>query len=110
MGGAHVVQMRTEDATDDAAMQEAEDGDPGSAEDFFARLPSDSFSPDEEGLREAVLSFLEAQKGEPAACSLVEADKVVGRLLGKVLRKGCPVSFREWIDRRLGGEIDTGED
>lgn len=76
------------------------------AEAFFASLPAGSFSPAEERLREALLSFLADWKGEdPPTLSHAGGDAAVrnGRIQ---LLKDVQVSLKEWIDRRVGGEIE----
>eukprot|EP00928_Gymnodinium_smaydae_P054920 TRINITY_DN38602_c0_g1_i1.p1 TRINITY_DN38602_c0_g1~~TRINITY_DN38602_c0_g1_i1.p1 ORF type:complete len:660 (-),score=125.75 TRINITY_DN38602_c0_g1_i1:215-2050(-) len=80
-------------------------------EDFFNGLPSDGFTVDEERLRGALLKFLEEWR--LAWCpSLSDAggDPEVRRWRNMLLPKSLPVSMKEWIEKRVGGEISTMED
>lgn len=75
---------------------------------FFASLPEEEFSPEEDELRAALLEFLERWTGAtPPALTEAGAEEEISKLRRAVLPKGCPVSLKEWIDRRIGGEIET---
>lgn len=77
------------------------------AEEFFRELPEDSFTPDEESLREALLTLLATSK---IPCSRVEIDPDVQEFFARVVPMECLVSLRDYVGRRLGGEIEVGED
>merc|ERR1712217_752925 len=92
-------------------MDGAGDSSGKTIDEFFAELPEDSFLPEEESLREALVNLFETKRGEPShSVAEVESDAEVQMHLPKVLPKGCPVSLREYIDRRLGGELECAED
>jgi hypothetical protein len=75
---------------------------------FFNKLPSDSFSPAEESLREALLNFLVSwHQAGPPTLSQAEQDLGFASKKRELLPKGCSVSLQEWIDKRIGGEVDT---
>jgi len=77
-------------------------------EEFFGSLPTDEFSPAEESVREALLNFLEAWSGpNPPNIADASADDTVAACRRDLLPKGCGVSLKEWMDRRIGGEIET---
>merc|ERR1740138_1036345 len=89
----------------------AKEAAPMTREDFFDSLPTDSFTEDEEALRDALLTFLETwQEGEPPTLSNAGSDAAVRSNRVKVLPKGTPVSLKDWIDRRMGGEIEMQPD
>lgn len=84
---------------------------PMSRDEFFGSLPTDSFTEDEEALRDALLTFLENwQESEPPTLSNAGSDAAVRSNRVKVLPKGTPVSLKDWIDRRMGGEIEMQPD
>ena len=65
----------------------------------------------ESKLRAALISFLDSERDKfSPLCSRIAADVMVNRRLMQVNPEGCPVTLREWIDARVGGEIETGED
>jgi len=71
---------------------------------FFAALPEEAFSEAEETLRAALLDFLDRWSGvAPPALSDAAVDEAVAEAKG-FLPKGV---LKEWIDRRIGGEIET---
>eukprot|EP00418_Pyrodinium_bahamense_P078010 CAMPEP_0179050986 /NCGR_PEP_ID=MMETSP0796-20121207/21015_1 /TAXON_ID=73915 /ORGANISM="Pyrodinium bahamense, Strain pbaha01" /LENGTH=666 /DNA_ID=CAMNT_0020747519 /DNA_START=75 /DNA_END=2075 /DNA_ORIENTATION=- len=75
---------------------------------FFETLPPDGFTPEEEALREALLNFIEQWTGvDPPTLSNAGGDLKVRDARAAFLPKGCGVSLREWIDRRIGGEVET---
>jgi len=78
---------------------------------FFATLPEDEFSVDEDNLRVAILDFLSRwEGGSPPSVADTQHDEEILQARVTLLPKGCPVSFKEWIDRRIGGEIETRAD
>jgi len=87
-------------------------GSPELAKDrFFATLPEDSFLNEEEGLREALLNFLGNWKQrEPPRLSQAVIDHEVSRMKLLVIPKGIPVSLKDWIDRRMGAELEMLQD
>merc|ERR1719379_3158649 len=80
-------------------------------EQFFASLPDDSFTPEEEDLRDTLLAFLGQWSGpEPPSLSDAGGDQEIRRARPLVLPKGCQVSLKDWIERRIGGEIELAMD
>eukprot|EP00927_Polykrikos_kofoidii_P022506 TRINITY_DN2097_c0_g1_i1.p1 TRINITY_DN2097_c0_g1~~TRINITY_DN2097_c0_g1_i1.p1 ORF type:complete len:873 (-),score=208.64 TRINITY_DN2097_c0_g1_i1:47-2665(-) len=81
-------------------------------EDFFASLPSDGFNEDEERMREAILTFLERSGPGAPSTSELGADPEVKKCRQALLPYGSPpvISMRDWIDRRIGGEVETMQD
>jgi len=77
-------------------------------EQFFSSLPMDGFTPDEEQLRGALLDVLNTWTAEEPP-TLAHAGLAAGvrKFRVKVLPKGSPVTLRDWIDRRIGGEIEV---
>jgi len=94
----------------EAPMPEAEPEEPvqaaSSKEEFFERLPTDEFSEAEENLRAALIAFIESCPSVPL---LAEAgsEAEVARWKKEVIPKGCPATLKDWIDRRIGGELET---
>lgn len=77
---------------------------------FWATLPDDEFSDAEDNLRAALLDFLEQWTGEnPPTVGDLSQSEEVGAARREVIPKGCPVGIRDWIDRRIGGEIETAQ-
>lgn len=87
---------------------------------FLDSLPTDGFTPEEETLRSAILDFLTSWT-EPAAATMNQlgADQATSqakkelfsqqaKLVQGAGRKTC--SLREWVERRIGGEVDILED
>lgn len=75
---------------------------------FFASLPEDAFSSEEEDLRGALLDFLDNwTEDHPAKVTDAATTPGIAQARRAVLPRGCPVSLKEWIDRRIGGEIET---
>ncbi|CAK0870672.1 unnamed protein product, partial [Prorocentrum cordatum] len=87
------------------------DGPPPTKEEFFSSLPADSFLDAEEDLREGILTFLESWKESmsPTLAS-VGKDITVRNSRAKVMPKGTPVTLKEWLERRMGGEIELASD
>mmetsp|Transcript_109402 Transcript_109402/g.172455 ORF Transcript_109402/g.172455 Transcript_109402/m.172455 type:complete len:574 (+) Transcript_109402:66-1787(+) len=72
---------------------------------FFNKLPADSFAPAEERLREAILGFLDNWKGTgPPLLSQANEE-----LLPIFQKLGKGATLQEWIDKRIGGEVETRE-
>lgn len=75
---------------------------------FLSSLPQDGFSEHEERLREAILNFLhDWNSPEPPSLSTLGHTAEVKASKALVLPDGCGVTFREWIDHRIGGEVET---
>lgn len=75
---------------------------------FFESLPQDGFTAEEEDLRAALLEFLANWRGEESpTLSHAGGDDAVRRGRAAVLKRGTPVSLKEWVDRRIGGEVET---
>eukprot|EP00929_Paragymnodinium_shiwhaense_P108318 TRINITY_DN74639_c0_g1_i1.p1 TRINITY_DN74639_c0_g1~~TRINITY_DN74639_c0_g1_i1.p1 ORF type:complete len:661 (-),score=168.10 TRINITY_DN74639_c0_g1_i1:71-2053(-) len=77
--------------------------------DWFARLPEDSFLPAEDALREALLDFFAALpargRGGSRVASLPDALKVraVKKEKESLLPQGT--KLEDWIERRIGAEV-----
>jgi len=100
--GQSVMRLAAEDA---APAQSGSD----KKEAFFATLPEDSFMQEEEDLRDTLLAFLGKWTGaEPPSLSDAGSDAEIRRARPAVLPKGCQVSLKDWIERRIGGEIELG--
>jgi len=79
-------------------------------EQFFEDLPTDGFTHDEVQLRQALLDFLQNWKAaEPPTLTNAGEDNNVKKWKMRVIPKGTPVTMRNWIDRRIGGEIELAE-
>lgn len=77
-------------------------------EKFFASLPDDSFTPEEEELRDTLLAFLGMWSGDGSpTLSAAGREPDIADAQKKLLPKGAMVSLRDWIERRIGGEIET---
>lgn len=75
---------------------------------FFDSLPLGSFSPKELALRTAIFDFLATWKSnELASLSHVGGDANVRKAKADLLPSGA--SLRDWIERRIGGEIELKE-
>lgn len=74
---------------------------------FFATLPGDSFTPNEENLRDELLRFLDSHTGKEhlTACFSFPAVKTA-----RVMTLPKTVPLREWIERRMGGELEVAPD
>lgn len=102
--GRYMIKLRSLDASADADAPVDTDE---LKELWFADLPADGFSPGEEQLREALMNFLSAwRRPDPPTLTNAEADGKVKMSRAKVLSKDSPVSLQEWIDRRIGGEVE----
>jgi len=89
-------------------LPEASAGSSAKAEAFFQGLPPDGFLPEEEQLREVLLNFIESWTGaDPPTLSDITQDAEVRDAKGKCIPKSSGASFKQWIDRRIGGEIAT---
>lgn len=77
-------------------------------EKFFAKFPEDEFTDAEDNLRLAMLSFLDRWAGQdPPAVSDLSSEEEFKVAKKEVIPKGSKVSLKEWVDRRIGGEIET---
>ena len=75
-------------------------------EDFFAGLPPDAFTPDEENLRAAILDILLAWRGDmPLTLHEVGQHPTVMQFRHLALPRG--VFLNEWIGVRLGNDIEV---
>eukprot|EP00930_Biecheleria_cincta_P080338 TRINITY_DN6853_c0_g1_i2.p1 TRINITY_DN6853_c0_g1~~TRINITY_DN6853_c0_g1_i2.p1 ORF type:complete len:650 (+),score=150.06 TRINITY_DN6853_c0_g1_i2:68-1951(+) len=109
--------MAPEPAQDAAEAPEADGAEAGTAEGpgseakvkaFFDGLPPDGFLPEEEALREALLNFLETWTStDPPTLAEAQNDTEVHESRAQCLPKSSGVSLKQWIDRRIGGEIAT---
>merc|ERR1712113_387272 len=71
-------------------------------------LPEGDFTPEEDQLRDALLVFIEGWTGvDPPTLSNAGSVPEVQEARAALLPKGCGVSLREWIDHRIGGEVET---
>jgi len=92
---------------DDAKKEERE----AKFQDWLACLPTDGFEPLETSLRDAIMKFLKAIPNNKAAlyddaCK----DPEVQPLKQQFLPKGHPASLRQWIENRIGGEVEIMKD
>jgi len=114
--GKIICRLREEMAEGDAEAEaegEAvaeENPEDAEKEAFFAQLPPDGFTTNEEFLREALLDFHQAWEGSQSPMiSQAEEDRRVWQYKKKVLPPGAHVSLAEWIHRRIGGELEVSE-
>jgi len=77
-------------------------------ENFFQSLPPESFTNAEEDLRDAIVGFISncASKDPPALAKVMQ-DSGVRRCRAEVLPQRSGVSLKDWIERRLGGELEV---
>merc|ERR1711924_533547 len=76
----------------------------GKREKWFANLP-DEFTGTEVALRESIVEFLDTWNGDtPPTLSIVGSLEVVKKARIDCLPKY--VSLRDWVDLRVGGEIE----
>jgi len=77
-------------------------------EDFFNKLPTDCFSPDEEAMREALVNYMDKcqQQGVLPGLSGAGSDEAVKKARQILLpgRSNGP-SLYDWVLRRIGGEV-----
>lgn len=76
-----------------------------SLEDFYASLPENEFTEEEEWLREQMLSALKRFNGKARLSQLTRGEQArdLQQARAAVLPKGAP--FVGWLERRLGGEV-----
>jgi len=75
---------------------------------FFATLPDGDFTPEEDQMRDALLVFIEGWTSlDPPTLSKAGSVPEIQEARAALLPKGCGVSLREWIDHRIGGEVET---
>lgn len=81
-------------------------------EQFFARLPDDSFTAAEDRMRAALMNFLAGVRpGETAILSKAGTDKAVAAAKAPLLTNGSlKIALKEWIERRIGAEIELSEE
>ncbi|CAK0893698.1 unnamed protein product [Prorocentrum cordatum] len=79
---------------------------------FFSQLPDGRFTAEEEALRSALIDFLATWKSaELATLSNAGTDKGVQWAKGNLFRGfDKAVTMREWIERRIGGELELQMD
>lgn len=91
---------------DDAALRERGEQLEQMREAFFDSLPADEMTPQEGDLRAAIMRFLEDWRQDSApTLSVLGSAPDIGPCKKALLPKG--VSIHSWIDRRIGGEIET---
>merc|ERR1719188_1429355 len=77
-----------------------------SKDNFFESLPGDMLLPTELALREALLSWIQRwPKNKPPTFSQAGADPEVKRCKADLLP--AKISMMDWIERRIGGEIEV---
>lgn len=78
-------------------------------EKFFSELPDDSFTPEEEHLRDVVLDFIDDfPSGKFATSSDVGEHEEIKKCAAALFPEGKSKGWLlEWIDRRIGGEVET---
>merc|ERR1711862_606983 len=78
---------------------------------FFANLPSDSFTPAEDRLRQALYDFLTQKPRHLHHLSAAGSDEGIKGPRKEVLETtDCKVPLKEWIEQRIGGEIEVHKD
>ncbi|CAK0789187.1 unnamed protein product [Prorocentrum cordatum] len=78
-------------------------GSTAAAEAFFSRLPHDSFTQTEEALRSALKALL-AERG-PLPVSQAAAEPAVASAAKATLIRA--VTLADWVERRIGGEVQA---
>merc|ERR1719487_522243 len=78
------------------------------ADDFFMSLPGDALSWEEQRLRDCIFNFLATSTVEQPHISKAGSDKEVQAARLALLPKG--VGLKEWVERRIGGEIELDID
>lgn len=77
---------------------------------WFDSLPPDGFTPGEEQLREAVISFLGKWRDrDPPSLSDLGGSEGVKRARAAAF-KNVNVKIKEWIERRIAGEVEIIKD
>jgi hypothetical protein len=72
---------------------------------WFADLPADSLTGEEADLREAVVAFINQWRGkDPPTLSFAGSDEKIRSARSVLLPRF--ISLRDWIDSRIGGEIE----
>jgi len=106
--GAPKGQKRPRDDGAGAGTQHA-DGGPGhrSKKQFFASLKADELSDAEMAVRAAIFNFLDGWCAPrfPTMNDISNDEQFVAARRA-LLPRDCPVTFRAWADRRIGGEIE----
>ncbi|CAE7744489.1 EMC7 [Symbiodinium sp. CCMP2592] len=73
-------------------------------DDFFKSLPQDSFTPEEERLRFAILDFLAGWTAKDLA-TMEHLQNNPHVLEAGRIQNSSGVSLKDWIERRIGGEL-----
>lgn len=96
-------------ASSPAVREEAKKEQDLKKEAFLKTLPVDDFSTEELELRQALLAFLEQWPADQPSPDLGKAsqDPIVQSCRLALLPRGCGCGMQGWIDRRIGGEIET---
>merc|ERR1719265_140720 len=94
-----------EPAFDSQPVDDPRDAD-GKKRKFLASLPTDGFTDTESRLRDAILGFLH-RSGGSRSLSDAGSDQEIRDARLAFMPKGCGVSIREWIEHRIGGEVET---
>jgi len=98
LGGIETQEERAARLAEARALREVE------TENFFASLPEDELTDEEEVLRMAVFEFLQNWTGsEPAKFADLGQGKAIQQCKKALLPESVP--FKEWIGRRLGEDI-----
>eukprot|EP00929_Paragymnodinium_shiwhaense_P098307 TRINITY_DN597_c2_g1_i1.p2 TRINITY_DN597_c2_g1~~TRINITY_DN597_c2_g1_i1.p2 ORF type:complete len:553 (-),score=181.36 TRINITY_DN597_c2_g1_i1:69-1727(-) len=80
-------------------------------EEFFAALPTDELTPAEQDMRALLLDWLEDRPFlASGTLSQVGSDPKLREAKHNLLPAGSAVTIRAWIDRRIGGEVETVQD
>lgn len=102
--GGFVIRKRDGSSAEGPGSEEGRDR-------FFQSLSPDSFTDDEEKLREALLAAVQTWRGsEPPTMAQAENQSDVRKFWQRLLPKGVHVGLEEWIERRIGGELEVMED
>jgi len=75
------------------------------SEDFIQMLPKDSFLPEEEKLRMAIFDFLASWSAQELATLQHCSQHPVVAEAKRALFKNQAVNFKDWIEKRIGGEL-----
>merc|ERR1719198_1042350 len=84
--------------------------DEAAKEQFFADLPPDGYLPEEEHFREAVLDYIRTWKAKEPPTVFQASENARIKKWRTALLSRCPVvTLKDWIERRIGGEVEVSE-
>lgn len=85
--------------------QESRNREKDRSEEFFRMLPKDAFLPEEEKLRMAIFDFLAGWSAQELATLQHCAQSPAVAEAKRVMFASHAVNFKDWIERRIGGEL-----